>query len=60
MLKIAYGEANFDNLRRSGELFIDKTQFISRLEGVKKFFFIRPRRYCQNKRRSFFGSTVLL
>ncbi|MCB1160175.1 MAG: AAA family ATPase, partial [Leptospiraceae bacterium] len=45
MLTIAYGEANFENLRQAGELFIDKTAFIPYLEGVKKFFFIRPRRF---------------
>lgn len=45
MLRIAYGEANFDNLRRNKGLFVDKTQFISRIERVEKFFFIRPRRF---------------
>ncbi|MCB1159151.1 MAG: AAA family ATPase [Leptospiraceae bacterium] len=45
MLTIAYGEANFDNLRRNQRLFLDKTHFIPRLEAVEKFFFIRPRRF---------------
>lgn len=45
MLQIAYGEANFENLRKDKYLFIDKTKFISAMEKVKKFFFIRPRRF---------------
>ncbi|MCP5494686.1 MAG: AAA family ATPase [Leptospiraceae bacterium] len=45
MLKIAYGEASFDNLRNRGDLYIDKTHFISLMENHTKFFFIRPRRF---------------
>ncbi|MCP5495025.1 MAG: AAA family ATPase [Leptospiraceae bacterium] len=45
MLKIAYGEASFDNLRNRGDLYIDKTSFIPLLENHTKFFFIRPRRF---------------
>jgi hypothetical protein len=45
MLQIAYGEANFANLRRRKDLFIDKTKFIPMMEKVQKFFFIRPRRF---------------
>lgn len=45
MLKIAYGEASFDNLRSDGSVYIDKTHFIPLMENHKKFFFIRPRRF---------------
>jgi hypothetical protein len=45
MLKIAYGEASFDNLRSGGATYIDKTHFIPLMEANKKFFFIRPRRF---------------
>lgn len=45
MLKIAYGEASFDNLRSQGATYIDKTMFIPLMEIHTKFFFIRPRRF---------------
>ncbi|MCP5497475.1 MAG: AAA family ATPase [Leptospiraceae bacterium] len=45
MLKIAYGEASFENLRNRGDLYIDKTKFIPLMENHTKFFFIRPRRF---------------
>ncbi len=45
MLKIAYGEASFDNLRSGGAVYVDKTHYIPLLENHKKFFFIRPRRF---------------
>ncbi len=45
MLPISYGEANFENLRRRGSFYLDKTQFIPLSEQVEKFFFIRPRRF---------------
>ncbi|MCB1193927.1 MAG: AAA family ATPase, partial [Leptospiraceae bacterium] len=45
MLKIAYGEASFENLRNRGDVYIDKTQFIPLMEYHTKFFFIRPRRF---------------
>ncbi len=45
MLKIAYGEASFDNLRSQGADYIDKTMFIPLMEPHTKFFFIRPRRF---------------
>ncbi|MCB1191358.1 MAG: AAA family ATPase [Leptospiraceae bacterium] len=45
MLKIAYGEASFDNLRNRNDLYIDKTHFIPLMENHTKFFFIRPRRF---------------
>lgn len=44
-LSIAYGEANFENLRRQKSFYMDKTQFIPAMEQKKKFFFIRPRRF---------------
>ncbi|MCP5496230.1 MAG: AAA family ATPase [Leptospiraceae bacterium] len=45
MLRIAYGEANFENLRKDKSFFVDKTHFIPLMEKYKKFFFIRPRRF---------------
>ncbi|MCP5497476.1 MAG: AAA family ATPase [Leptospiraceae bacterium] len=45
MLKIAYGEASFENLISDGSIYIDKTRFIPMMENHKKFFFIRPRRF---------------
>jgi len=45
MLPISYGEANFENLRRRGSFYLDKTRFIPLAEQVEKFFFIRPRRF---------------
>ena len=45
MLKIAYGEASFDNLKSQGATYIDKTMFIPLMEIHTKFFFIRPRRF---------------
>ncbi|MCB1159723.1 MAG: AAA family ATPase [Leptospiraceae bacterium] len=45
MLRIGYGEGNFENLRKDKCLFIDKTHFIPKMEPIKKFFFIRPRRF---------------
>jgi hypothetical protein len=45
MLSIAYGEANFENLRKDKYFFVDKTHFIPLMEKKKKFFFIRPRRF---------------
>jgi hypothetical protein len=45
MLPISYGEANFENLRRRGSFYLDKTRFIPLAEKVEKFFFIRPRRF---------------
>ncbi|MCB1191852.1 MAG: AAA family ATPase [Leptospiraceae bacterium] len=45
MLQIAYGEANFENLRKDKSFFVDKTHFIPLVERIKKFFFIRPRRF---------------
>ncbi len=45
MLKIAYGEASFDNLISGGAVYVDKTHFIPLMENSKKFFFIRPRRF---------------
>ena len=45
MLQIAYGEANFENLRKDKSFFVDKTHFIPLVERIKKFFFIRLRRF---------------
>ncbi|MGK5091773.1 AAA family ATPase [Deltaproteobacteria bacterium TL4] len=42
---IAYGVADFENLRTSGDYFVDKTRFIPLLEQNRYLFFIRPRRF---------------
>ena len=46
-MKIPYGISDFESLRKEGYLYVDKTDFISRLEdiGGKYLFFIRPRRF---------------
>ncbi|MDE5806820.1 MAG: AAA family ATPase, partial [Muribaculaceae bacterium] len=46
--KIRYpiGEQSFENLRREGFLYVDKTMFIKRIvEGSKYYFLGRPRRF---------------
>jgi len=46
MYKIAYGESNFKNLLTEGSLYIDKTEYIERLENEGKFnILLRPRRF---------------
>jgi hypothetical protein len=47
MLKIAYGEADFASVRKSGSFYQDRTQFIELLEekGTKYPTFLRPRRF---------------
>ena len=44
--RIPYGMMNFEHLRRDNCYFVDKTQFIEKIEEAHKyFFFIRPRRF---------------
>jgi hypothetical protein len=45
MPPIAYGEANFENLRSKKFFYMDKTHFLPIMENKLKFFFIRPRRF---------------
>jgi len=47
LVKIPYGISDFESLIKEGYIYIDKTNFISRLEsiGSKYLFFIRPRRF---------------
>ena len=42
--KIPYGESNFELIRTEGFFYVDKTQFIPRLEGLNKVIHLRPRR----------------
>lgn len=46
-MKLPYGISDFKALREQGNLYIDKTRYIERLEGFnsKYVFFIRPRRF---------------
>ncbi len=46
-MKIPYGISDFESLRKEGYLYVDKTDFISKLENIggKYLFFIRPRRF---------------
>ena len=44
--RIPYGMMNFVTVRRDGCYYVDKTQFIEKVERANKFFFfIRPRRF---------------
>ncbi len=47
MKKIPYGIANFEDLREGNYYFIDKTEYIEKLENNngKFIFFLRPRRF---------------
>ncbi len=47
MKKIPYGIANYEVIKTQNYYFIDKTQFIERIEslGSKYLFFLRPRRF---------------
>ncbi len=48
-MKIAYGDADFANIRRDGCFYVDKTPFLPVLEsrefGSKNIIFLRPRRF---------------
>jgi len=56
-MKIPYGISNFKSLRKESYLYVDKTKYISSLEGKgsKYLFFIRPRRFG----KSLFLSTLV-
>ena len=47
MLKIPYGVSNFEKLRKDNYTYIDKTEYIERLEsyGEPYIFYLRPRRF---------------
>ncbi len=47
MKKIPYGIANYEKIKTQNYYFIDKTQFIEKIEslGSKYLFFLRPRRF---------------
>lgn len=47
MIKIPYGISYFPGMIREGYLYVDRTRFISDLEGLgaKYLFFLRPRRF---------------
>jgi hypothetical protein len=46
-MKIPYGISDFSSLRKEKYLYVDKTEYISKIEGIgsKYLFFIRPRRF---------------
>ena len=43
-MKVPYGEVDFKAIRTEGYLYIDKTQYIEKLEFNKKLIYTRPRR----------------
>lgn len=46
MKKIPYGMTNFESIIRDNYYYVDKTQYIEKLEEVSRFFFmVRPRRF---------------
>ena len=45
MLKIPYCISNFKQIRQQGFLYVDKTQFIEKLESVYYLLHLRPRRF---------------
>ncbi|MGK5093083.1 AAA family ATPase, partial [Deltaproteobacteria bacterium TL4] len=42
---IAYGVADFEEIRLKNDYYVDKTRFIPLLEENRYIFFIRPRRF---------------
>ena len=45
-LKIPYGVADFKRIRNEGLYYVDKTEFLAKLEERDSFvFFVRPRRF---------------
>ena len=52
--KIPYGECNFEFIREEGFLYVDKAQFIARIEMMTKLIHLRPRRFG----KSLFVSTL--
>jgi len=45
MLKIPYGESNFERIRTQNYVYVDKTHFIEQLEPIDKLIHLRPRRF---------------
>ena len=45
MLKIPYGESNFEHIRTGDFIYVDKTHFIEQLEPIGKLIHLRPRRF---------------
>ncbi len=47
MKKIPYGIANYEKIKKQNYYFVDKTQFIEKIEslGSQYLFFLRPRRF---------------
>ncbi len=46
MLKISYGESNFETVINGGYFYQDRTRYLRGLEGVAKFvYYLRPRRF---------------
>ena len=44
-VKIPYGEADFKVLRYENYIYVDKTNYIEKLENYKKAIYVRPRRF---------------
>ena len=45
-LKIPYGVANFKRIRTEGYYYVDKTEYLAKMEERDSFvFFVRPRRF---------------
>lgn len=46
-MKLPYGISDFEKLRKENYLYVDKTKFIEKLDGLSSnyLFFIRPRRF---------------
>ncbi len=47
MVKLPYGIASFESLRKDGYLYVDRTEFIEKIEAMneKYLLFVRPRRF---------------
>ena len=44
--KIPYGMTDFESIIRDGYYYVDKTQYIEKVENISRFFFfVRPRRF---------------
>lgn len=46
--RVIYGESNYAALVREHGYFVDKTEYIAKLEQVKNPVFLRPRRFCKS------------
>lgn len=44
-MKIPYGQAHFETVRKNNFLYVDKTHFIEELEEIEKIIYLRPRRF---------------